>query len=159
MKLTQFIYVSAAPDPFTRVDLQELLRRSRMKNQRLEVTGMLLHHAGSFMQVLEGPEWAIEPLVDTLENDPCQSKPTLLLRREISSRNFEDWKLGFVDVTTQSQSPPGFCDYFLSHSSLLDLTGEPKTVARVVDGFRDGQWRQYIEPEQESGVLEMLRDV
>jgi len=96
MKLTQFIYVSAAPDPFTRVDLQELLRRSRMKNQRLEVTGMLLHHAGSFMQVLEGPEWAIEPLVDTLENDPCQSKPTLLLRREISSRNFEDWKLGFV---------------------------------------------------------------
>ena len=39
---------------------------------------------------------------------------------------------------------PGFRDYFNSHSSFLDLLGEPKTVERVVDGFRDGQWWQYI---------------
>jgi len=69
----------------------------------------------------------------------------LLLRREIDARNFPDWKMGFVDVATQQQSLPGFRDYFKSHSSFLDLLGDPKAVERVVDGFRDGQWRQYIQ--------------
>ena len=120
---------------------------ARIKNQRLDVTGMLLYHQGSFLQVLEGPAAAVDPLLATIGADQRHHKLMLLLRREIEARNFADWKMGFVDVAAQTQALPGFRDYFKSHSSFLDLLGEPKTVERVVDGFRDGQWRQYIAAE------------
>jgi len=42
---------------------------------------------------------------------------------------------------------PGFRDYFKTHASFLDLQGDRKTVERVLDGFHDGLWRQYIEAE------------
>ena len=147
MKLIQLIYVSAALKLFTPAELRELLRLARIKNQRLDVTGMLLYHQGSFLQVLEGPAAAVDPLLETIGADQRHHKLMLLLRREIEARNFADWKMGFVDVAAQAQALPGFRDYFKSHSSFLDLLGEPKTVERVVDGFRDGQWRQYIAAE------------
>jgi hypothetical protein len=147
MKLIQLIYVSAALKLFAPAELRELLRLARIKNQRLDVTGMLLYHQGSFLQVLEGPAAAVNPLLETIGEDQRHHKLMLLLRREIEARNFADWKMGFVEVAAQAQALPGFRDYFKSHSSFLDLLGEPKTVERVVDGFRDGQWRQYIAAE------------
>jgi len=147
MKLIQLIYVSAALKLFAPAELRELLRLARIKNQRLDVTGMLLYHQGSFLQVLEGPASAVNPLLETIGEDQRHHKLMLLLRREIEARNFADWKMGFVDVAAQAQALPGFRDYFKSHSSFLDLMGEPQTVERVVDGFRDGQWRQYIAAE------------
>jgi len=147
MKLIQLIYVSAALKLFAPAELRELLRLARIKNQRLDVTGMLLYHQGSFLQVLEGPASAVNPLLETIGEDQRHHKLMLLLRREIEARNFADWKMGFVDVAAQAQALPGFRDYFKSHSSFMDLMGEPQTVERVVDGFRDGQWRQYIAAE------------
>jgi hypothetical protein len=147
MKLIQLIYASAAAKPFTPAELRELLRLARLKNERLDITGMLLYHEGSFLQVLEGPVSAVNPLLDTIELDRRHNKVMLLLRREIDARNFADWKMGFVDFAAQSLALPGFRDYFKSHSSFLDLRGEPKTVERVLEGFRDGQWRQYIDGE------------
>jgi len=144
MKLIQLIYASAAAKPFTPAELRELLRQARLKNERLDITGMLLYHQGSFLQVLEGPVSAVNPLLDTIALDRSHNKLMLLLRREIEARNFADWKMGFVDVAAQPQALPGFRDYFKSQSSFLDLLGDPKAVERVLDGFRDGQWRQYI---------------
>jgi len=145
MELIQVIYVSAARNLFNSTQLRELLRLARIKNQRLDVTGMLVYHEGSFLQVLEGPPSAVNPLLETIDHDQRHQRLMLLLRREIEERNFADWKMGFVDVVAHSKSLPGFRDYFQSHSSFLDLLGDPKTIGRVVDGFRDGQWRQYIE--------------
>ena len=147
MKLIQLIYASAAAKPFTAAELRELLRLARIKNERLNITGMLLYHRGSFLQVLEGPVSAVNPLLDTIEKDKRHNKVMLLVRREIEARNFADWKMGFVAVAAQSPALPGFRDYFKSHSSFLDLRGEPQTVERVLDGFRDGQWRQYVDSE------------
>jgi len=150
MKLIQLIYASAATKLFTPAELRELLRLARIKNQRLDITGMLLYHQGSFLQVLEGPVSAVNLLLTTIEQDRRHDKVMLLLRREIEARNFADWKMGFVDVAAQSQSLPGFRDYFKSNSSFLDLLGDPKAVERVLEGFHDGRWRQYIEAEREN---------
>ena len=151
MKLIQLIYVSAALKLFAPAELRELLRLARIKNQRLDVTGMLLYHQGSFLQVLEGPAAAVNPLLETIGADQRHHKLMLLLRREIEARNFADWKMGFVDVAAQSESLPGFRDYFKAHSSFLDLQGDRETVERILDGFRDGRWRQFLEAEPEAG--------
>jgi len=150
MKQIQLIYASAATNLFTPAELRELLRLARIKNQGLDITGMLLYHEGSFLQVLEGPESAVNPLLAAIEQDRRHNKVVLLLRREIKERNFADWKMGFVDVAAQSQSLPGFRDYFKTHNSFLDLLGDPKAVERVVEGFHEGRWRQFIEAKREN---------
>ena len=145
MKLIQVIDVSAARNLFYPAELRELLRLARIKNGQIDVTGMLLYHEGSFLQVLEGPPSAVNPLLETIDRDQRHHNLMLLLRREIEALNFADWKMGFVEVATQSKSLPGFRDYFKSHSSFLGLQGDPKTIERIVNGFHAGQWRQYIE--------------
>lgn len=143
--LIQLIYASAATEPFTPAELRELLNLARAKNQRLDVTGMLLYHEGSFLQVLEGLPEAIGPLLKTITKDKRHHNVMLLLRHEIEARNFAEWKMGFTDI--HPESLPGFLDYFKVHSSFLELGGDRKTIDRIVDGFRDGRWRQHIEAE------------
>ena len=145
--LIQLIYASAAAKPFAPAELRELLSLARTKNQRLDVTGMLLYHEGSFLQVLEGLPGAVNPLFETIGKDKRHDQVLMLLRREVEERNFAEWSMGFADVTLKSKSLPGFRDYFNTHNSFLDLQGDRETVERVLDGFRDGRWRQFIEAE------------
>jgi hypothetical protein len=145
MNLIQLIYVSAALKPFTPAELRELLGQARAKNQRLDVTGMLLYHQGSFLQMLEGPAATVNALFETIGKDKRHDKVLMLFRREVEARNFGEWSMGFTDIAAQSSSLPGFRDYFKTHSSFLDLQGDRETVGRIVDGFRDGQWRQFME--------------
>lgn len=57
--MIQLVYMSAALWRPTRSDLVTLLAKARQNNSQLGVTGMLLYHDGSFMQVLEGEEPAV----------------------------------------------------------------------------------------------------
>jgi hypothetical protein len=41
------VYFSSAKKPFTKLELQELLREARQKNPKLGVTGMLLYKEGT----------------------------------------------------------------------------------------------------------------
>jgi len=104
MELIQVIYVSAARNLFNSTQLRELLRLARIKNEQLDVTGMLLYHEGSFLQVLEGPLPAVNPLLETIDRDQRHQNLMLLLRREIAARNFADWKMEFVEVAAQAKS-------------------------------------------------------
>ena len=53
--LVEYIYASAATQEFSGDDLIELLRLARTNNTQRDITGTLLHHDGSSLQVLEGP--------------------------------------------------------------------------------------------------------
>jgi hypothetical protein len=54
--MTEIIYASAQTQPFSSAQLTELLAKARRNNQALHVSGLLLYHRGSFLQVLEGDE-------------------------------------------------------------------------------------------------------
>jgi uncharacterized Fe-S cluster-containing MiaB family protein len=62
LNMLQVIYASAATKPFDRENLVELLKIARSKNMAADISGMLLYHSGSFLQVLEGPEQNVEEL-------------------------------------------------------------------------------------------------
>ena len=47
------VYVSTATRPFTLADADEVLSAARAFNATLDVTGLLVHARGSFLQVLE----------------------------------------------------------------------------------------------------------
>ena len=67
--MLQLVYASAANVPFTAEALRELLARARTTNTGLDVSGVLLHVDGSFLQVLEGEHEVVEKLLERVGRD------------------------------------------------------------------------------------------
>src|SRR5205823_4304594 len=58
---TEIIYASASVQPFSSRQLTDLLARARAHNRTVAVSGLLLYHQGSFLQVLEGADSVVGP--------------------------------------------------------------------------------------------------
>jgi len=54
-ELKALVYVSSATELLSDQALDELLQGARSTNERIGVTGVLLHCEGNFMQYVEGP--------------------------------------------------------------------------------------------------------
>jgi hypothetical protein len=138
----QVIYSSAAVEPFSDSALTELLALARVNNARLGVTGMLLYHDGSFLQILEGNEHVLEHLYAKIGKDKRHHRLVALLRRSVDARHFDQWQMGFVSRKTLPNNMPGFSDY-------LRLRGDPiegaNAAARLLAAFRDGRFRSYVQ--------------
>jgi hypothetical protein len=58
--------------------------------------------------------------------------------------------MGFVDVDeTAAARLPGFVKLLEAKASFLDLQGDAKVVAKLIDGFQEGRWRQSVESASE----------
>jgi len=66
--------------------------KSRTSNERVALTGMLLHcdSDGSFFQVLEGEPAALDPLFQKISLDKRHSHVTLIIREPIAKRSFAE---------------------------------------------------------------------
>lgn len=141
--MIQLIYASAATVDFPDEELKELLKIARRNNEPLAVSGMLLYHEGSFLQILEGEESVVLALYDKIEADPRHDNVKMLLRSEIEERSFGDWKMGFYDASGSAQrSNAGFVDFFRNGRVFDDSDGD--RARTVLMQFRDGAWRQHV---------------
>jgi hypothetical protein len=133
----QVIYASVARVPFTAEALRALLARARTTNTGLNVSGMLLHLDGSFLQVLEGERDVVEKLYERIDRDRRHASVLRLVSRDIPERNFPDWSMGFFDASGRSSSIEGY----RVATGFADLLGDSATVLKIVNDFRDGRWR------------------
>lgn len=145
MPYAQIIYASAAAPTLTQTDLESLLTRARESNERAGVTGMLLHHEGTFLQALEGPQETVEPLFARIAKDPRHTHIVLLLRRTVEVPSFEGWHMGFVNAEHHDLTHlPGYVDY--RNTLRVPLSLIDRDIAwRILEGFRNGKWRQCVE--------------
>ena len=110
--LSHLIYASSATRSMQEQDLVAILTKSHENNSRLDVTGMLLYRGGNFLQVLEGQETVIDDLFKVIMQDPRHHQVTLLLKRPVPSRQFEQWEMGFTNIDTIDTSTlPGYTPY------------------------------------------------
>jgi len=84
--MLSLIYVSTAVKPLSDEELLDILKLSRENNATKEITGLLLYKGGNFMQVLEGPDEAVEALYKKIEADPHHKDLNVLSREQISAR-------------------------------------------------------------------------
>ena len=108
--LQEIVYVSAATRAFSDADLQELLRTARENNARPGVTGMLLYIGGNFMQLLEAPHQTLATLLEKIRNDRRHGNLTVILERDVSSRSFPDWSMGYRRLCEAAPELEGFHD-------------------------------------------------
>ena len=86
-----------------RYSLFLLLSEAREKNLAHDITGLLLYDSGKFIQVIEGAKADIDILYDNISRDSRIKNIRLMVYKEIESRNFEHWHMGFVSALEQEK--------------------------------------------------------
>jgi hypothetical protein len=134
-------YASAETEPFSAAALADLLGKARENNRILDVSGMLLYHSGSFLQVLEGEESVVDALFQKIAKDPRHTRMMTIKRASISRRAFAEWSMGFVVPTAAIVKKLEGFDRFLQ-SGVLPTSAAADGLCEILYGFRTGKWRQ-----------------
>ncbi len=82
----------------TQSDLECLLRSARQFNASQDVTGVLLHHNGGFLQFLEGPRQGIERVYARIRTCRLHTDLFELLDGPAEERLFPEWQMGSTGV-------------------------------------------------------------
>jgi hypothetical protein len=142
----QLVYVSAGKVRFSEAELVTLLATARANNGKISVSGMLVHHEGSFFQVLEGDEDAVETLFGRISRDPRHHRVLVLTRQALASPDFGDWSMGFVEGKQAILGQlPGFNDFFRRGFERTHLSENPGRVKELILSFREGRFRQFVD--------------
>jgi len=140
-KRVQLIYISRSMLVFDRQSLQELLRKSRIRNSEAGITGILLFNNGDFFQILEGPQTRVDTLYDIIRMDDRHKEIRLVSRKEDVEPIFAEWRMGFVDLG--SSSLPGFSEALQNPKSLFTLTSDVE-ITQLLNDFKSGQFRKLV---------------
>ena len=133
-------YASVAIPGFSREQIIAMLRRARLKNETLGITGMLLFSDTSFLQVIEGPRTAVETLFTTIREDSRHRQVVRVFERPISRRTFDTWSMGLAFLErNQLEEIPGCNDFFREGHCLSEAT--PSIAKRVLEAFKEGFWQ------------------
>jgi hypothetical protein len=137
--MLSLIYGSTATQTFSDADLVDLLKKAREKNARLDVTGCLLYHKGTFLQVLEGDETTINKLFDTISKDSRHHEVICFLKRKIQEREFGEWRMGFVNAQRgNGVTVDGYTNFLANpQQTKLDFVKQPSFAHEFMLAFRD----------------------
>ena len=90
-------YLSQSKLDWTDEAIDELLERSKRNNATRKITGAMIYANGYFMQLIEGPQIAVDELYSAIEADPRHEVLSLLHKQEIKDRHFSDWAMEYRD--------------------------------------------------------------
>jgi len=129
----QLIYTSYATNALTPSVLNEIADHSRQYNNAADITGVMLYHDGSILQVLEGEKDVVEALYAKIEKDPRHIQTMVLMRRVAENREFKGWRMGFKHVEADGEDSPLFK---LTHNTLkrvipANSSTELQTISRT----------------------------
>ena len=136
--MLSLIYVSTSVKLLNDEELLDILKISRENNSSKDVTGLLLYKGGNFMQVLEGPDEAVEALYEKIKVDPRHKDVNVLSREQISARQFPAWEMAFQNLDNpEVKNEPGYSQ-FLQDEFIADVYREnPLRAYIMLLTFRD----------------------
>ncbi len=93
--LIRLSYISQAAREFSDEELNALLEKCRANNRTLDITGVLYYGNGMFLQVLEGPEPAVNQVFRRIRKDPRHHHVRLSEKIPIEQRQFGEFNMAF----------------------------------------------------------------
>lgn len=78
------------------MDMNDILKTSRVNNLALGVTGALCIHNNTFLQQLEGESDIVGTLYERIILDDRHRDATIIDLTEISERRFGNWSMGML---------------------------------------------------------------
>jgi len=101
----QLIYSSAVCAGVSDDAIIEIARDAQKKNIEIGITGMMLCHQGSILQVLEGAKSVVENLYEKIVADNRHTQILRLINREADMREFGNWAMGFKHIPNTVSDP------------------------------------------------------
>ncbi|MBV7258571.1 BLUF domain-containing protein [Erythrobacter crassostreae] len=95
--LSQYLYISTAPS-LSRREVESILESSTRNNPANGITGLLLYNGRNFLQLLEGEEVELTPLMVRITHDPRHTGISMLEHKEIESRACPSWAMKRVMI-------------------------------------------------------------
>ncbi|MEP6465710.1 MAG: BLUF domain-containing protein [Parafilimonas sp.] len=122
------VYLSSANHLYSDAELSQILSVSRLNNSSKDVTGILLYHQGSIIQVLEGDKEIVTNLYLKIKEDERHKNVLRMVDGMCAERNFPDWSMAFKTVTDSEWNE--YSGYMgLNSSALLSIL--KKTNLRI----------------------------
>jgi len=106
--------------------INDILETAHRKNAELQVTGALLYSGGYFIQVLEGPEDAVEEIFESIQNDLRHQNVAVIQHSHLTQRSFSQWSMALAGV--RSELLPGLEKILKSPT---DIEADQKGLALV----------------------------
>lgn len=120
--MIRLLYLSQCAPGISKDQVQDILHISKRNNAALGITGVLVHGGMLFMQVLEGPEYAVlrqyARILDDVRHGDCR----IIHISPATARVFKDWSMGIIEA-----DPLGF-------QHIADLRG------RRLESVREGEF-------------------
>ena len=108
------VYISSAKLGVSEREIAGIVNAAKVKNEHAGITGILLYNNGNFMQLIEGDVENVESLFDIIKQDRRHSEVTLLLKENITHRNFDEWRMAFKNIDSLKKMEPEILSPFLS---------------------------------------------
>ena len=89
------VYRSVSKTSFKQSDVEKMLSKARMANNKLGITGCLLYYSGEFIQYLEGNQIKVLELFDRIKKDKRHTDVELISYGERDEREFEQWEMAY----------------------------------------------------------------
>lgn len=97
MALRRIVYTSQASEQFSKRNLLDLLHESRAFNTIDNISGVLMHRNGYFLQVIEGESEVVNNLFTRLLRDDRHKEVKIILDSSVDSCLFSSWAMGCAD--------------------------------------------------------------
>ncbi|WP_165842818.1 BLUF domain-containing protein [Phenylobacterium deserti] len=123
------VYLSSAATIPSAEVLSGIVQQSQRNNQQCDVTGLLCHYDGNFLQFLEGPEEAVNQTYDRISRDPRHRQLIQVQRRQIEERAFADWSMAVVKPDDISPAQRAFVQ------GLRDVEVAERAHKPAIEGF------------------------
>lgn len=114
----RLIYVSTARPGLIFADIEAILDAARTRNASEDITGLLLFDGSSFMQLLEGPEDAIERIFSSIAEDDRHTGIVRIHSETDVEREFSDWAMGY-SLLDDPRAPSGAKWFPLTNTLLV----------------------------------------
>lgn len=136
--LYQIIYASAATHPIEEDELLAMLKHAREKNKQHEITGMLLHCDGSFIQALEGPRDKVRHMLGVIRQDSRHSRIAVLFEGPIQNRSFSQWSMGFNRPSKEKLArSEGYTPYLDMGDDAQVINNYSSVALKLIGAFRE----------------------
>jgi hypothetical protein len=136
--MIHLIYISSATREMSEDDLVALLRQSRERNEKQDITGMLLFKDGLFLQVLEGSEKDVDEIYRSICLDERNAGNYLIERKAIDERNFPDWRMGFENLSNRNLGDQeGFSAIFNNDLAPEEIAKNRDLAVKLILSFKN----------------------
>jgi hypothetical protein len=131
--LYSICYVSTSNKELESSELRQLFEFCAIKNITEDISGILLHNSGNFLQYFEGDELKIKELYySKIKKDPRHKNIITVFEKRIDNLYFTGYKAGFTSVIEENQTAS--LRSYLNLLNYLDST-EMEALSKTVNSF------------------------